>query len=100
MPLKIIADQTRSGKFITRPNHIKKPKSFNIVMHMTLTEKRLFESWFVTVCREGLYPFSYPKVDDNTGELKAYQFDPQADPSWTNVGADNLEVSMVWQEAV
>jgi len=99
MPLKIIADQTRSGKYVTRQAHAKKPKTFNIVMHMTLTEKWVFENWFVTVCREGLYAFGYPRVDDNTGELRAYQFDPNTDPSWQNTGADNMEVTMVWMEA-
>jgi len=100
MPLKIIADQTRSGKYTTRLAHVKRPKTFSIVMHMTLNEKRIFEDWFARVCREGLYAFAYPRVDDNTGDLKAYQFDPQADPSWKNTGANNMEVSMVWMEAV
>jgi len=99
MPLKIIADQTRSGKFTTRQAHVRKPTTFNITMHMTLTEKRIFENWFKSVCREGLYAFGYPRVDDNTGELRAYQFDPNTDPSWTNTGADNMECTMVWLEA-
>lgn len=99
MPLKIIADQTRSGKYTTRGAHLKKPKTFNIVMHMTLAEKRVFEDWFVRVCREGLYAFAYPRVDDNTGDLRAYQFDPQTDPGWKNTGADNMEVTMIWLEA-
>jgi hypothetical protein len=99
MPLKIIADQTRSGKYTTRLAHIKRPKTFNIVMHMTLPEYRIFKDWFVRVCREGLYAFEYPIVDDNTGVMKAYQFDPNTDPSISNTGADNMEVSMVWMEA-
>jgi hypothetical protein len=100
MPLKIIADQTRSGKFTTRLAHIKKPKTFNVTMHMTLEEKRIFEDWFVYVCREGLFAFGYPRIDDNTGEIRAYQFDPNTDPDWTNTGADNLEVKMMWMEAL
>jgi len=99
MPLKIIADQTRSGKITTRLAHNKKPKTFNITMHMTLAEKRVFENWFATVCRYGLYPFGYPRVDDNTSELRAYQFEPNTDPNWTNTGADNMECTMVWMEA-
>ena len=99
MPLKIIADQTRSGKYTTRLAHLKKPKTFKIVMHMTLAQKRVFEDWYERICREGAYAFAYPRVDDNTGEIRAYQFDPQTDPGWSNTGADNMEVSMVWMEA-
>jgi hypothetical protein len=99
-PLGIIADQTRSGKFITRLAHIKKPKVFNVAMHMTLPEYRIFEDWFEYVCRKGLFPFGFPKINDNTGVLRAYQFSPDAEIGKTNTGADNLEVSMVWMEAL
>jgi len=66
---------------------------------MTLAEKRIFENWFISANREGLYAFTYPRVDDNTGEIRAYQFDPKTDPDWSNTGADNMEVTMVWMEA-
>jgi len=99
-PLGIIADQTRSGKYITRLAHIRKPKTFNIVMHMTLAEKRVFENWFEYVCRKGLYPFGFPRVDDNTGEIRAYQFDPNTGLDWNNTGADNMECTMAWMEAL
>lgn len=68
-------------------------------MHMTLTEKRIFENWFVSICREGLYAFGYPCVDDNTDEIKAYQFDPKTDLNVSNTGADNIEITMIWMEA-
>ena len=99
MPSKIIADQTRSGKYTTRQAHIKKPKTFNVVMHMTLEEKRIFENWYVNVCREGLFNFCYPRVDDNTGVIRTYQFDSNTDPVFKNTGANNLEVTMIWMEA-
>ena len=99
-PLGIIADQTRSGKFLTRLAHVKKPKVFNIVMHMTLPEKRVFEDWLERICRKGYFPFLFPKIDDNTGVMKAYQFAPDTDLTYVNTGADNLEASMVWMEAL
>ena len=99
-PLGIIADQTRSGKYTTRLAHIKKPKVFNIVMHMTLAEYRVFQEWFAGVCRKGLYAFGYPKVNDNTEELRAYQFDPNSEIDESNTGADNMELSMIWMEAL
>jgi hypothetical protein len=96
----VIADQTRSGKYVVRMNHIKIPDGFNIVMHMTLPEYRIFMSWWRNTCRKGVYTFAYPKIDDNTGVLKEYQFDPQSSPAIKNTSGDNLEVSMNWLEAV
>lgn len=98
-PLKVIADQTRSGKYLTRLAHVKRPRAFAVVMHMTLPEYRIFEEWFAKTCREGLHAFEHPRIDDNDGALKAYQFDPSTDPSVSNTGADNMEVSMAWMEA-
>jgi len=100
IPNGIIADQTRSGKYTMRLAHIKKPKVFNITMHMTLPQYRVFEVWFETVCRKGLYPFWFPKVNDNTGVMKQYQFSHDADISPTNTSGDNMELSMVWMEAL
>jgi hypothetical protein len=99
-PLGIITDQTRAGKFLTRLAHIKKPKTFNIVMHMTLPEKRVFENWFDNVCRKGFFPFRFPRVDDNTGVIKTYQFAENTEPTYVNTSGDNLEVTMVWLEAL
>jgi len=100
IPLGVIGDQTRSGKISTRLAHINRPKMFNITMHMTLPEKRVFENWFVSVCRKGFFPFLFPRIDDNTGVMKAYRFSPESDIGESNTGADNLEVSMVWLEAL
>jgi hypothetical protein len=96
----VIADQTRSGKYVTRLAHVKKPKTFSITMHMTLPEYREFELWFEYDCRKGLFPFAYPKINDNTGVLKAYQFAPDSEIGTNNTSGDNLEVSMAWMEAL
>jgi len=100
IPSGVIADQTRSGKYMARLAHVKKPKVFNVAMHMTLPEYRVFENWFENVCRKGLRPFWYPKINDNTGEMKQYQFSPDADITPANTSGDNLELSMVWTEAL
>ena len=95
----VIAEETRSGKIITRIGNIKTPDSFNVVMHMTLEEYRVFESWRVNVCRRGFFTFGYPKIDDNTGEIVEYRFDPKSKIGKKNTSAYNLEITMVWLEA-
>jgi hypothetical protein len=95
----IIADQTRSGKLKTRASHIHTPDSFNITMHMTLPEYRIFDNWWKNVCRKGVYTFAYPKINDNTGVFVEYQFAPDTGIGIKNTSADNLEISMSWMEA-
>jgi hypothetical protein len=95
----IIADETLSGKLTVRAAHIKKPDPFNIVMFMTLEEYRVFTAWWDNTDRRGVYTFSYPKINDNTGELKEYQFTPGSNISIKNTQALCLEISMNWQEA-
>jgi hypothetical protein len=96
--LGIIADQTRSGKFKTRPNHIHIPDGFNIVMYMTLPEYRVFKNWWSNICRKGVYTFAYPQINDNTGELVEYQFAPSTNIGIKNTSGDNLEIAMQWME--
>jgi hypothetical protein len=96
----IIADKTRSGKYKVRANHVFTPDVFSIIMHMTLNEYRVFNSWWKTVCRKGLFTFGYPKINDNTGVLVEYQFSPDTKISINNTSADNLEIKMEWMEAI
>jgi len=98
-PSGVIGDQTRSGKIKTRPNHIHAPKSFNITMHMTLDEYRVFKNWYENVCRKGARTFVYPIIDDNTGLLVEYQFTPDSSIGKKNTSALNLELTMSWMEA-
>ena len=95
----VIADQTRSGKFSVRLNHIKAPNNFNIIMHMTLDEYRVFNNWWVNTCRKGFYSFAFPKINDNTEILVEYRFLPESRPRVHNTSALNLEISMDWIEA-
>ena len=99
MPTGIIGDVTRSGKLIVRANHIKAPNTFSITMHMTLKEYRRFMEWWKNECRRGVHTFQYPKINDNTGVMIEYQFDPESRISIHNTSGDNLEVSMSWLEA-
>jgi hypothetical protein len=96
----IIADETRSGKPKVRANHIKTPDAFTITMHMTLDEYRVFDNWWRNTDRKGVYTFSYPKINDDTGEQVEYQFVPNTGLGIRNTSALNVEVSMNWQEAV
>jgi len=95
----VIADQTRSGKHKVRANHIFTPDGFSITMHMTLEEYRVFNVWWETVCRKGVYSFGYPKVNDNTGVIVEYQFVPDGKIQKRNTSALNLELTMNWMEA-
>jgi len=94
-----IADQTRSGKYKARANHIHAPDEFKITMHMTLPEYRAFDIWWRTVCRKGVHSFAYPKINDNTGVLAEYRFAPEAKIEISNTSGDNLEITMTWTEA-
>jgi hypothetical protein len=96
----VISDETRSGKRKVRAAHYKLPDEFSVVMHMTLPEYREFMSWWNNTCRKGLYTFAYPKINDNTGILAEYQFDPDSAIKIQNTSGDNLEISMNWMEAV
>ncbi len=95
----IIADQTRSGKYKVRADHIKTPDGFNITMHMTLEEYRIFDHWWKNTNRKGVYTFAFPKINDNTGELREYQFASDSNPQIINTSGNNLEISMQWMEA-
>lgn len=94
----IIADQTRSGKLKVRINHINMPDEFNIVMHMTLPEYRVFKNWWENICRKGFYTFAYPKINDNTGIMVEYQFSPDSRITIQNTSGNNLEIDMHWME--
>ena len=94
----VLAEQTRSGKYKVRSDHIKVPDTFNINMHMTLAEYRVFRDWWINTCRKGVYSFGYPKINDNTAVITEYEFIPEKNPSIQNTSADNLEISMAWRE--
>jgi hypothetical protein len=95
-----IADKTRSGKSKRRADHIKAPDVFNITMHMTLPQYRVFMAWWKDTDRKGVYSFQYPKINDNTGELVEYEFADGSNPQIINTSGDNLEIAMQWTEAV
>jgi hypothetical protein len=94
----VISDQTRSGKLKVRASHIKTPNPFTIIMHMSLDEYRVFDVWWNNTDRRGVYTFSYPKINDNTGEQVEYQFAPGSSLGIKNTSALNVEISMSWQE--
>ncbi len=96
----VIADQTRSGNFKTRAGNIFAPDEYSITMHMTLPEYRAFDEWWKTECRRGVHTFAYPKINDNTGKIKEYQFAPDTKPNIKNTSGNNLEITMQWLEAV
>jgi hypothetical protein len=95
----VIADPTRSGKLKTRASHIKTPDTFTVVMHMTLEEYRVFDVWWENTDRKGVYTFAYPKINDTTGVQVEYQFMPDSELGIKNISAENMEISMTWQEA-
>jgi hypothetical protein len=97
-PLGIIADQTRSGDFITRPGLVKTPRRINVVIQFTYEEYIIFDNWYENICRRGVYSFLYPKVNLKNGPLAEYAFDADADLEYGNPGGDMVEVRMVWLE--
>jgi hypothetical protein len=94
----IISDETRSGKRKVRAAHFKISDKFDIVMHMTLPEYLIFMAWWKGTCRKGFYTFAYPKINDNSGILIEYQFDPDSVINIQNTSGDNLEIKMTWLE--
>jgi hypothetical protein len=96
----VISDQTLSGKLKVRAAHIKAANPFAVIMHMTLEEYRVFTEWWNNTDRRGVYTFAYPKINDNTGEYREYQFAPESTIGIKNTSALNVEVSMNWQEVL
>jgi hypothetical protein len=97
-PLGIIADQTRSGDFITRPSHIKTPRLLNVVIQFSYEEYETFDYWFENECRRGEYTFLYPKVNRKNGPLTEYGFQADSELDYGNPGGDIVEIKMVWLE--
>jgi hypothetical protein len=97
-PLGIIADQTRAGDFITRPNHIKTPRRLNVVIQFTYGEYEIFDNWFENTCLRGEYTFLYPKVNLKDGPLTEYGIPADSDPEYSNPGGDIVEIRMTWLE--
>jgi hypothetical protein len=97
-PLGVIADQTRSGDFITRPNHVKTPRRINVVIQFTYDDYLIFDNWYENTIRRGVYSFLYPKLNLKEGPLTEYCFNADSDPDYGNPDGDIIEVKMVWQE--
>lgn len=96
-PIGIITEKTMSGKSKRRPSLAQSPKTFTVVMRFSLEEYEIFENWWENVCRKGLYPFRFPRIDGMTGE-KLYQFTSDGAPQYNNPSGDKIDVTMGWEE--
>jgi hypothetical protein len=68
-------------------------------MRIPLEEYRILEYWYVNTTRKGVFSFGFPKVNDNSGVLTEYRFNPGSALSVSNPGGLILDVSMEWVEA-
>jgi hypothetical protein len=98
LPSGVIADKTRSGKYMTRAGHASEPKSFSVTLRMNLNEYRVFETWYINTTRKGALSFGFPKVNDNTGKIAEYRFAPDSKISVSSPGGLILDISMEWIE--
>jgi hypothetical protein len=98
LPPGTIADQTRSGKYKVRAGHVTAPKSFSVTMRIYLNEYRIFESWYINTTRKGVLSFGFPKLNDNSGIIAEYRFNPGSALSISNPGALVIDVGMEWLE--
>jgi hypothetical protein len=99
LPSGTIADETRSGKYKVRAGHAMVSKPFKVMMRIPLEEYRIFEDWYIAVTRKGVFSFGFPKINDNSGVITEYRFNPGSSLSVSNPGGLILEVSMEWLEA-
>jgi hypothetical protein len=98
LPSGTIADKTRSGKDKVRAGHASEPKFFKVSIRMQLAEYRIFESWYVNTTRKGVFSFGFPKLNDNSGVIVEYRFNPGSKPAVSNPGGLIVDVSMEWLE--
>jgi hypothetical protein len=66
---------------------------------MYLEEYQLFENWYTYTTRKGVLTFGFPKVNDNSGNIREYRFTPGSRLSVSNPGGLVVDVSMQWEEA-
>jgi hypothetical protein len=98
LPSGTIANKTRSGKDMVRAGHASASKAFSVIMRMYLDEYRLFESWYTSVTRKGVLSFGFPKINDNSGVIAEYRFNPGSTPAVSNPGGLVVNVRMEWLE--
>jgi hypothetical protein len=99
LPSGTIADQTRSGKYKVRAGYASAPGLLRVMMRIPLEEYRILEDWYITVTRKGVFSFRFPKINDNSGVITEYRFNPGSSLSVSNPGGLILDVSMEWLEA-
>jgi hypothetical protein len=99
LPSGVIADKTRSGKDKARAGHASAPKSFRVVLRMSLDEYRVFEDWYINTTRKGALSFAFPKINDDSGEAAEYRFAPGSKIAVSSPGGLAVTVSMEWAEA-
>jgi hypothetical protein len=65
---------------------------------MYLDEYRIFENWYIYTTRKGVFSFGFPKINDDSGVITEYLFNPGSKPSISNPGGLVTDVSMEWLE--
>lgn len=94
-----IEDETMSGKKKRRIAHNQKKRPFTVSMRFTLAEYTLFDNWWNTSCRKGLYAFRFPRIDAISDTDNAvYQFADGSAPKYSNPSGDLINCSMEWEE--
>lgn len=92
-----ITEKTMSGKKKRRPSLTQTKKSFSVSMRFSVEEYAVFDDWWENICRKGLYPFKFQRIDGLSGE-RLYQFTEDGAPAYSNPSGDMIDVSMEWEE--
>ena len=96
-----LEDTSLSGKTKRRIAHSMEKRVFAVTMRFTLSEYTDFESWYNTVCRKGVYAFTFPRIDainQNDTPNAIYRFVNGSAPKYSNPSGDLVECAMEWEE--
>ena len=104
-PVLFIEDETRSGKRKRRLSATQQARPFSVKFLFTETEYQLFDSWFKSTLKSGLYSFYFPvidsstKVDGNYNVInKVYRISKDGAPQYENISGKLITCTMKWEE--
>ena len=97
----VVEDVALSGRAKRRFSGSYAKRTFSVNMLFSLSEYNEFNLWYQKVCRQGFYPFYFPRIDAITGESaknSVYRFVAGSAPSYSNPSGNMIEVTMNWEE--
>ena len=98
-PANFIEDETRSGKRKRRLYATQRKRTYSIKMKFPHSEYVIFDNWFNSTLKFGLYPFEFPCIDKATQGNKLYRFTVDGEPKYDNPSGKIVACTMIWEEA-